>query len=77
MRKFASAMILGLGLLTPVAATLQAQDHPRHEWSASEDPYWRQYQKEHHEKYHDWKKAKKREQEDYWKWRESHRDERR
>lgn len=76
MRKFASALVLGVSLLTPVA-TLQAQEHPRHEWSTSEDPTWRQYLEEHHKKYHDWKRANKREQEDYWKWRDSHRDERR
>jgi type III secretory pathway component EscR len=76
MCKFASAMILGMSLLSPVV-TLQAQEHRRHEWSASEDPYWHQYLQEHHTKYHDWKKAKKREQEEYWKWREAHHDERR
>lgn len=76
MRKIASAVVLGMGLLSPIV-TLHAQEHQRHEWSASEDPYWRQYQKEHHKKYHDWKKAKKREQEEYWKWRESHHDEHR
>jgi hypothetical protein len=81
MRKFASALVLGVSLLTPVA-TLQAQEHPqqtqghpRHEWSASEDPPGVSICK--NIKYHDWKRANKREQQDYWKWRDSHRDERR
>ncbi len=73
MRKFATATILGISLLTPFA-TLQAQERPRHEWNASEDSSWRQYLQEHHRKYHDWSKAKKREQEEYWKWRDAHRD---
>lgn len=72
MSRLLCTLFLGISLLAPVA--VWAQDHDHHVWTASEDPAWRQYLKEHHKKYHDWAKAKKREQEDYWKWRDAHRD---
>jgi hypothetical protein len=72
MKRIAGAL-LSLGLLAPIGA-LYAQDHPKHEWSQSEDPQWHQYLQEHHKKYHDWSKAKKKEQEAYWKWRDQHQD---
>ncbi|MFZ0589568.1 MAG: hypothetical protein WAM39_03740 [Bryobacteraceae bacterium] len=73
MRRIAGALVLSLGLLMPVGI-VSAQDHPRHEWSESENPAWHQYLKEHHKKYHDWAKANKKEQEAYWKWRDQHPD---
>ena len=68
-----AGLVLTLGLLAPVGV-MYAQDHPKHEWSQSEDPAWRQYLAEHHKKYHDYAKATKKEQENYWKWRDKHPD---
>jgi hypothetical protein len=73
MKRIASALALSIGLMVPMGV-VYAQEHPKHEWSQSEDPAWHQYLKEHHKKSHDWAKAKKKEQQDYWKWREQHRD---
>ena len=47
MRRIAGALVLSLGLLMPMSI-VSAQDHPRHEWSESENPAWHQYLKEHH-----------------------------
>ena len=73
MRRTAGALILSLGLLLPMGVAM-AQDHPKHEWSDSENPAWHQYLKEQHKKDHEWAKASKREQSAYWKWRDQHRD---
>jgi hypothetical protein len=76
MYKFLGCLVLGLGLLSPVA-TLNAQDHHdqvEHRWNDSESPAWHQYLKERHKKDHDWEKASKKEQSAYWKWRDQHKD---
>jgi hypothetical protein len=77
MSRFFTTALLSVCLLAPATA-IYAQDHDRdhatHQWSASEDPYWHQYLKEHHKKDHDWSKANKREREEYWKWRDAHPD---
>jgi len=73
MRRLAGVLVLGLGLLAPMAVAI-ADDHPRHEWSDNEDPNWRQYLKERHRSYHDWGHATKKEQRAYWRWRDAHPD---
>jgi hypothetical protein len=76
MLRYLGTLFLGVALLAPVAVYAQDhdRDHQTHVWNANEDPYWRQYLKENHKKYHDWAKSNKREQEAYWKWRDTHRD---
>lgn len=73
MRRLTAALVLSLGMLLPVGVAV-AQDHPRHEWSDSENPTWHQYLKEHHKKDKEWARATKREQQAYWKWRDQHPD---
>ncbi len=76
MYRFFGCLVLGVGLLSPVA-TLSAQDHHdqvQHQWNDGENPAWHQYLKERHKKDHDWAKASKREQAAYWKWRDQHKD---
>lgn len=81
MRRYLGTLVVGISMLAPVVgismlapATIYAQDHDRHTWSADEDPHWHQYLKEHKKKDHDWAHASKREQRDYWKWRDAHPD---
>ncbi len=71
-------MVLGLGLLSPTAATLSAapqehHDQMKHEWNDGENESWHRFLKERHRKDHDWGHASKRERADYWKWRDMHR----
>jgi hypothetical protein len=72
MKRLLGVGLLGLGLLAPMAVTLQAgQDH-KHEWADSEKDAWHRYLKERHIKDHEWEKASKRERDNYWKWRDKH-----
>jgi hypothetical protein len=78
MVKLVGSLVLSVGLLTPVATTLYAQDRHdqvarEHKWDEGENQYWHQYLKERHVKDHEWAKSKKKEQADYWKWRDAHR----
>ncbi|HEY6351094.1 MAG TPA: hypothetical protein VI636_16950 [Candidatus Angelobacter sp.] len=78
MRRYLTAVALGISLLAPSAITAQEhdrdRDRPKHEWSDQEKDHWHQYLNEHHKKDHDWEKASKREQKAYWKWRDAHPD---
>jgi hypothetical protein len=73
MLKALSVMVLGVGLLAPIAPTMYAQDH-RHEWNDGERDAWHRYLKEKHIKDHEWDHASKRERANYWKWRDAHPD---
>lgn len=73
MNKLISSLVLGVCLLAPVGI-MNAQDHPSHTWSDSENPTWHQWLKDNHKKDHDWSHATKREQAAYWKWRDQHHD---
>jgi len=88
MRRYLTALTLGVFLAVPVAMTAQDRDdhHDRdhryydaehkdyHEWNEQENRAWRHWLEESHHHYTDWAKANARERREYWKWRHDHQD---
>ena len=85
MKRTLSALILSIGLITPIAMRADSDDHhPRryydrdardwHEWNDREDRAYRQYLNEQHREYRDMAKANRKQQREYWRWRHHHPD---
>ncbi len=89
MRRYVSALIMGVFLTTPVALLAQDRDRDHdkdhryydpyrkdyHEWNEREERAYRHWlEQERHRQYHDWARANERERREYWRWRHSHMD---
>src|SRR2546426_3456821 len=88
MKRFLSAFLLGMTLLTPVALQADHDDKVKvkvkryydrdardwHEWNEREDRAFRRYLEEKRLEHRDWVGLKREQQRDYWRWRHSHHD---
>jgi len=82
MRRYLTALALGVMLAAPVVTI--AQEHDRryydkerkdyHEWNEREDRAYRHWLEEQHRPYHRWARANERERREYWRWRHEHED---
>jgi len=88
MKKFLSAFLLGMTLLTPMALKADHDDKVKvkvkryydrdsrdwHEWNEREDRAFRRYVEEKRMDRREWVRLKSQEQRDYWRWRHNHND---
>jgi hypothetical protein len=86
MLKFTGALLLGVGLMLPMAAQDRDDHHDKgnryydtdrkdyHEWNAGEEKAWHRYWEDQHHAAVDWQRANEEQRRAYWRWRHEHPD---